>query len=280
MSARKRHPPGLMARKPPAVTRSYNVPFKDHTGKPALMSWFKSDNSPGLPFLSSWVFYMVNPDVFWEDFDGCAFTYGLEDNRLHCTGGGFRYEFFFLPGATAEECVAHYRGEMGARGTIWRQIRRVKAAMRKKKHDGGEEGADGPADDSVGESSDGESQDGSTGKRLPGLVWPKDDEDCYFINYRGWLFMYPDADVQWGRNQDHPVDLVKFNPIPLELGEGEVAKWDPMEHPIHSVQMSARGRKGLEAGAITWMEDRKHTHWEEAADIATVDATALGWESW
>lgn len=271
---------------PPSIVQNYSVTFNDHTGKPALMSWTKSGNTSGLPFLSSWVFYMVNPDVSREGFDGCAFQYGLENGRLHYTGGSFRYEFFFLPGATAAECVAHYRGELDARGTIWRQIRKVKTAMRKKKqNESGEEGADDPADDSVDDSVEGSSDDesryGSTSGRLPGLVWPKDDEDCNFINYRGWFFMYPDADVQWGANsEDHEVDLVTFDPIPLELEEDEIAKWDPMEHPIHSVRMSARGKKGLEAGAVSWMEDRKDTHWEEAANVATCYATDLGWESW
>ncbi|KAH7000753.1 hypothetical protein EDB80DRAFT_724424 [Ilyonectria destructans] len=268
-----------------SLARKYNVAFKDHTGKPALMSWRKSVNETRLPFLPSWVFYMVNPDFSYEGFDGCAFSFGLEKGRIRYTGGSFRYEFFFLPGATAEECVAHYRGEMDARGTIWRQIRKVTIAMKNKKQNEGKEGADSSTDDSIeGSSSGDESQDGSTGERLPGLIWQKDDDDCSSINYRSWLFMYPDADVQWGADSDdRQVDLVQFDPIPIEVEEDEILKWDPMEHPVHSERMSARGRAigwDIEAGVVSWMDDRKNANWEVAANEAMCNAKDLGWESW
>ncbi|KAL2752062.1 hypothetical protein ACRALDRAFT_1066143 [Sodiomyces alcalophilus JCM 7366] len=288
-SRRRVLPPGhkpksLVSKSLVSKSTSHNVTFKDHTGRSALMSWSGSEDEPSLPPLSSWVFYMVNPAVA-QDFDGCAFQYGLENDRILHRGGSFRYEFFFLPGATPEECAAHYRGELDARGTIWRQIRKVKTALKKKKEEEGEGGAD---DDSVerSSSSDDESQDGTAGEQqqqqqLPGLVWPKNDRDCYFINYRGWFFMYPDADVQWGANhEDREVYLVKFDPIPIEWEEGETVKFDPMEHPIHSERMSARGRKGYEEGAVSWMENRKNSNWEVAANDATCEARGLGWESW
>lgn len=227
---------------------------------------------------------MVNPDTPC-DFDGCKFQFGLEEDRVRHGGGSFRYEFFFLPGATAEECAAHYRGEIDARGTIWRQIRKVKKALEKKKKDEGDDGADDLADDPADNSDEGSSgdepQDGTAGERLPGLVWPRYDSDCDFVYYRGWLFMYPDADVEWGAtSKDREVNLVRFDPIPIEWEEGEVVRWDPMEHPIYSVQMSARGRDRMADGAAYWMEDRKSTHWEKAANAATCNAQELGWESW
>lgn len=85
------------------------------------MLWISLRVKRPLPSLASWVFYMVHPDVPL-DFDGRAFRSGLEDGHALdlARDSNFRYEFFFLPGATAEECHAHYRGEMEARGTIWR----------------------------------------------------------------------------------------------------------------------------------------------------------------
>ncbi|KAF7547241.1 hypothetical protein G7Z17_g7878 [Cylindrodendrum hubeiense] len=155
---------------------------------------------------------------------------------------------------------------MNARGTIWRQIRKVKMAMKKKQQDEGGEGVDDPIEEL---SPINGSQDGFTSK-LPGLVWPKDDKDCYFINYRGWLFMYPGADVQWGTDSiDHEVCLVKFDPIPIEWDEDDIVTWDPMEHPIHSKRMNARGsEENQNQAAVSWMEDRKNANWEVAANDA------------
>ncbi|KAH7146247.1 hypothetical protein EDB81DRAFT_794736 [Dactylonectria macrodidyma] len=286
-SARKRLPPGFkvipLASRLPYLR--HNVIFEDHTGTSALMSWTSSAKQSNLPHLSSWVFYMVHPDVP-RDFDGCVFQDGLENDRIIPIGGPSRYEFFFLPGATAEECVTHYRGELEARGTIWRQIRKSEIAMKKKnRYDGGagaddliKGGSNGPIEESA---SGGEAQDGDAGDQLPGLVWPDHDDDCYFINYRGWLFMYTDSNIQWSPEyEDRQVTVVKFDPIPIEWEEGEVVRWDPMEHPIHSEQMNARGRKGYEEGLVSWMGNRKSTHWDEEAGGATCRAVELGWKSW
>lgn len=52
--------------KPKSLTREakpYNVTLKDHTGNSARISWYGSRNGSSLPYLSSWVFYMVNTDV-------------------------------------------------------------------------------------------------------------------------------------------------------------------------------------------------------------------------
>jgi hypothetical protein len=278
-SARKYLPPGVEPKSLVSKAKYHNVTFKDHTGRPALMSWSGSENRPSIPYLCSWVFYMVNPEIP-RDFDGCAFQFGLEEDRVRYGFGSFRYEFFFLPGATTEECVAHYRGEMAARGTIWRQISKVKTALKeKKKQEAGEEGADDSAEDSSSADGD-EPSPGTAGEGLPGLVWPKKVDDCYFINYRSWLFMYLDADVQWGPNQDHDVYLVKFDPIPIEWEEGERVRWDPMEHPIHSELMKARGRVGHEEELASWMGNTSHSQWSVAANDAECDAEELGWESW
>ncbi|UPL03953.1 hypothetical protein LCI18_014887 [Fusarium solani-melongenae] len=273
-SARKR----CVDPKPRPKLKDHNVPFKDHTGSPAVMSWCGLENRPNRPYLPSWIFYMVNPEIP-RNFDGGAFMSGLESwSRINYGSGGFRYEFFFLPGATAEECIAHYRGEMAARGTVWRQVRKVKVAL-KKKHEASKEAVD----DSVEELSsddDDEPHSGITSEEgLPGLPWLKRSSDWYFTHYRTWLFMYLDADIQWGPDQDHDVCLVKFDPMPIELEEGERLRWDPMEHPIQLKHMKAMGRVGDE-GLVRWMSDRSDDHWAREASEATDDAEDLGWETW
>ncbi|KAH6892932.1 hypothetical protein B0T10DRAFT_481120 [Thelonectria olida] len=272
------YPSGPPNIKLPAKTSiaSNNLVFKDHTGRPALMSWESRGVKRPLPPLASWVFYMVHPDVA-TDFDGCAFQTGLEDCSGLCRGGTFRYEFFFLPGATAEECHTHYRGEMEARGTIWRQIRKVKRAVKRKKRENGEE-----VEDDSGQESSSNHDVAPSANQLPGLVWPKRDRDCEFVNYRGWFFMYPDADIKCGGAAGHARDvyLVRFDPIPQEWAEDEVPKFDPMEHPVHSKRMKARDPEYFECGLFGWMEMRKNSVWEEMADDATRKALELGWESW
>ena len=54
----------------------HNRIFNDHTGKPALMSWSAPERNGPLPPLSSWIYYMVYPDVRL-DFDGNALYWDL-----------------------------------------------------------------------------------------------------------------------------------------------------------------------------------------------------------
>ncbi|KAJ4318911.1 hypothetical protein N0V84_006629 [Fusarium piperis] len=263
-------------RLPPAVPITYeNLTFNDHTGAPALMSWEKSQRSKSpLPPLASWIFYMIHPDVP-RDFDGSKLYGGLEYDYEMCRGGLFRYEFFFLPGATAEECHAHFLGEMKARGTIWRQVRKVKKAIDRKKPDTGEE-----EDSSTEESSS--DDDTAVDSRLPGLVWPKRGHDWSDLIYRGWFFMYPHAGIECRTEEEKARDvyLVSFDPIPEEWDEELDGKFNPLETPIYSKRMKAKSDEWFDNGLFGWMEMRKCTHWAEEVGQATCDAWELGWESW
>ncbi|KPM42248.1 hypothetical protein AK830_g4354 [Neonectria ditissima] len=280
---------------PPTVRMHNNLIFKDHTGKPALMSWWSGGSKRPLPPLASWVFYMVHRDVP-HDFDGCVFRDSLEEahNVDSDRDPDTRYEFFFLPGATAEECHAHYLDELKARGTMWRQTRKVRRAVKDMKQ--GEELGDKTgqkstsiqepnsdeeppfeAEPSSDESSD---QDTNADNHLPGLVWPKRDRDTEDIWYRGWFFMYTDAEVQFkGAAGVHDVYRVTFDPIPQELFEESGDTFDPMEHPIYSERMEAMG-PGYEGALSYWMGRTRHSHWMQKADEATDHAIELGWESW
>ncbi|KAH7322712.1 hypothetical protein B0I35DRAFT_426303 [Stachybotrys elegans] len=288
----------------------YNIPFKDHTGRPALMSWLNAADEPSLPPLSSWVFYMVHPDFSLKDFDGDDFIFHVEDNDRY-SGGACRTEFFLLPGATAEECVQHYRAEIEARGTIWRQVRQVAAAVEASKrrsarlkakkeeqesqshHDGNIKGSEAePPKDQV--------SDSTRDQHLPGLVWAEEERDCLDIRYRGWFFLYPYADAQWGPDhKNRQVSAVMFDPIPndlSELEEGEVYKFDPMQHPVHIKSFSLYHNpprsqpgdpdyvEGLEyegTKAVHWMGDRMHAkRWEEACNVSWNTALGMGWETW
>lgn len=264
-----------------------NVIFSDHTGKPALMSWTSYEEGNNLPPLSSWVFYMVHPDVT-PDFDGVKFQQELDDGENMHRDSNFRFEFFFLPDATVEECHAHYLGEMKARGTIWRQIRKLKKIMvprreQMKKEIRELEGRewDEELDWTEKAYEDETDDDEDAGEQLPGLVWPKyeTEYELHSVGYRGWFFIYPDADLslkgEAGLNRD--IYLVQFDPVPLIEGETYIFK--PTDHPLHAEKMKARV-PGYDGGIWGWIYNRMKSVWEQEADQATDDAVELGWKSW
>ncbi|CAH0003213.1 unnamed protein product [Clonostachys byssicola] len=222
---------------------------------------------------------MVNPESP-RDFDGQKFALGLEDSRNPYDNGGFRYEFFFLPGATAEECITHYRGELAARGTIWHQVRKVAQAL-KEKDAASEEAVDDSAE-ARPPGDDDEPHFGVTSEQgLPGFPWVKEAKDWYFTNYRSWLLMYLDADIpRWDSDEDHNVCVVEFDPMPIEWEEGEKARWDPMGHPIRLRYKKARSMVDNEEALTSWMSNRTHSRWAREACEATDIAEDLGWEAW
>jgi hypothetical protein len=71
--------------------------------------------------------YFVNPDFNFslEAFDGAQFKRGLFKDAALSDFTGERFEFYHLPGATPEDCVAHYRAELEKRGTIWEDLERL-----------------------------------------------------------------------------------------------------------------------------------------------------------
>ncbi|KAM0419069.1 hypothetical protein ACHAPT_012008 [Fusarium lateritium] len=280
---------------PKGLVISNNRIFNDHTGKPALISWESTAAKCHLPPLPSWVYYMVHPDVP-RDFDGCELHNGLTDDSSLSRGGRFRYEFFFLPNATAKECHAHYRSEMEARGTLWRQVRKVKRAMKLKKQENGEQEESISGEESAlidedtrliiedNNNNDEDTmsdQDDTVDSHLPGLFWPLRDGDCYFVGYRGYFFMYTDAEIETrgADGEARNVYLVRFDPIPQEWREDETPTFDPIEHPVHAEQIKIRD-PNFEESLGGWMEMRKCAFWEQEARQTTSDALELGWESW
>lgn len=265
-----------------------NVVFSDHTGKPALMSWSGHGEGNNLPPLSSWVFYMVHPDVT-PDFDGVKFQEELDNAQDMHRGSNFRFEFSFLPGATVEECHAHYLGEMKARGTIWRQIRKVKKIMvprreQIKKERRELEGEEWNEEEDLKEDAyeDETDDNDDAGEQLPGLVWPKYESEtaAQSVGYRGWFFIYPDAGLslkgEAGLCRD--IYLVRFAPVPHP--EGESFTFNPMDHPVHAQKMKARDADYADHGIWGWIYNRMNSVWEREANQATGDAIELGWKSW
>ncbi|RSL86746.1 hypothetical protein CDV31_016356 [Fusarium ambrosium] len=172
---------------------------------------------------------------------------------------------------------------MEARGTLWRQVRKVKRAMKLRKQENGEqdESPSGEESAALDDEDTMPGQDDTVNSHLPGLFWPLDDSDCHFVGYRGYFFMYTDAEIETrgADGEARHVYLVRFDPIPEEWGEDEIPSFDPMEHPVHSEQIKVRD-PNFESSLGGWMEMRKCAHWEQEASGATSDALELGWETW
>ncbi|GKU05066.1 hypothetical protein FLAG1_07792 [Fusarium langsethiae] len=261
---------------PPKHPRTYhNRIFTDHNGKQALMSWSDLSINCPLPPLPCWVFYIVHPHTP-SDFDGCAFFQRLEDGQDYGLTAYFRYEFFFLPDATVEECHAHYVAEIKSRGTIWDQIAKVKTAIELKEQESGKMEPGGrpfqysPSD-----------LDGIGNGQLPGLVVPEVNDNEY-TPYSNWFFIYADAnpDCSGPEGLTREIYVVQFDPIPEDIDIDSGDTFNATEHPIFSERMKARGEDGWEGGLLGYMGLRKNSRWRLRATEATGDAMKLGWKSW
>ncbi|RGP76989.1 hypothetical protein FLONG3_4927 [Fusarium longipes] len=275
---------------------NHQITFKDHNGKSAIMAWHAIE-AQRVPTLPAWICYMVNPEIS-HGFNARKFCDSFEKDHTYYSEP-FRYEFFFLPGATPEECVAHYHKELAARGTMWPQIRKAWAPIKEKRAAEREKckRQKAEAGDSAQEPSDDENEEcehydrsmdryyaqddeepqanGPNEQNLPGLPWAKGSEVC---GHRQWLLMCTDDEVKWGpaipgRNEQAlNIRVVKFDPVPFEEEEDR-ARWDPMEHPIVVKQ-------DPELWFTCWASDRGHGTWANHSIYATQHATELGWETW
>ncbi|KAF4447802.1 hypothetical protein F53441_8706 [Fusarium austroafricanum] len=221
---------------------------------------------------------MLHPEAPYE-FDTCTLHCDLTDESSTGRGGPFRHEFFFLPGATAEEFHAHYLGEMKARGTIWRQIRKVNRAINLKKQESGITTSGTKAMQLIFDSD--YDQESTGNSQLPGFVWPKNDRNCDYVSYRGWFFMYHDADTdcQGDKSEKRAISLVTFDHIPMLRAEDKAPESDPMERPIYSRPIPVK-HKYVELSLGGWMESRVRKHWEDESNEATCEARKPGWTSW
>ncbi|KAL2871339.1 uncharacterized protein BJX67DRAFT_377118 [Aspergillus lucknowensis] len=93
------------------------IPFADHTGKTAYMV-FESWKSIPLPPLFSFSVYFTHVNATPENTDMEALHRDLSPRELD-----LRFDMYFLPGATIDDCIAHYNGEKAARGSYKEQIR-------------------------------------------------------------------------------------------------------------------------------------------------------------
>ncbi|KAL5339699.1 hypothetical protein BJX70DRAFT_362897 [Aspergillus crustosus] len=166
------------------------VPFTDHTGKIAYMVLKQGT----LPPLYSFSIYFTHPHSTPSNTDLKALAHELTPEDLQ-----IRYDIYFLPSVSAEDCVSHYEGEKAVRGSYKAQIKSLRASPR----------------DEV------RPLPGTTGQ-LPGMV----NRYLNISPYRALLYLSPDEDwreglVQVSFNRKSIVDETQYGeqgpPPPVEL---------------------------------------------------------------
>ena len=224
------------------------------------MSWHNySAEDRGIPPLWCWAFYFVNPGFNFspEAFDGAQFKTGLFKDAFSADYRSERFEFYYLPGATPEDCVAHYRAELEKRGTIWEDLERLNQALARREQGQAQE-------------------DPHHLNGLPGLV-PAYGQDNMMASYKGVIFMSQDAD--WdpehsGRRLCH----VEHDPIPQYqyYDPEEPIYFDPMEHPVHPEWIGA-------VQGAAWIDEYRTLNcgnmFQETLG-ANKEASSIGWNSW
>lgn len=165
----------------PHVVRNYAIPFKDHAGQPAL-SVFRSTTP--LPFLYSFSVYFTHPDASPDTSHAEELYRTLISGPHYQTNSvEFRLDFYFLPGASQDDCIAHYRAEKDARGTYEAQV----DAAASGNHGGG-----------------------GSGSGLAGLVASYAQHDRASYRYHGLLLVCDAADWRGG---DQLLTRVEFDPL-------------------------------------------------------------------
>lgn len=181
--------------RPRGVVRTHVIPFEDHVGQPAL-TVFKS-TSP-LPFLYSFSFYFTHPDASPDTSHAAELYDTLTRGSIYDSNDvEYRLDLYFLPNASQDDCIAHYRAEKDARGTYQAQVDAVASS------------GDAQQQPSAGDDSDGGSRSGS---RLPGLVASYAHDKSRFP-YHGLLLILDAAD--W-REGDQLLTHVEFDPLSRE----------------------------------------------------------------
>jgi hypothetical protein len=104
----------------PYVSRTHVIPFEDHAGQPALTV---SESTSPLPFLYSFSFYLTHPDASPDTSHATELYKTLTRGPLYDSNDvEYRLDLYFLPNASQDDCIAHYRAEKDARGTYQAQV--------------------------------------------------------------------------------------------------------------------------------------------------------------
>lgn len=238
--------------------RDYTIRFTDHANFPSLMVYMSDERSP-LPRLWNYVIYFTHPETNFMDVEPTAIEF-LSAIVGRNNGCDYRLDMHFLPDAGDEECIAHFKAELAARGSVSVQISALDLPEDKLDHDP---------------------------KSLPGLVPSYDNTDDFYENFifivptRGW-----NAEGQLLRH-------VCFGPMSDEqyqslMEEDEVENYDPLA-PFSTNEVWLRYEDGAVTNAtppglrdcFNIMETNRVGHFVEEVDEAWQRGVEdKGWETW
>lgn len=105
--------------------QSEPIPFIEHTGKTAYMVFGYGI----LPPLFSFAIYFTHPDATPKNTDMKALEHQITPENYT-----IRYDVYFLPRASTDDCIAHYHDEKEARGSYKDQIKAFRATPRDEIH--------------------------------------------------------------------------------------------------------------------------------------------------
>ena len=112
------------------TVKIHTIPFIDHRSKTAYMVFENLEPFP-LPPLYSFAIYFTHP-VATPDmvgfFQQLMSEYGDSDDFA------IRLDIYFLPSATYEDCISHYRNEKATRGSYLDQVRMFEKCDRDEVH--------------------------------------------------------------------------------------------------------------------------------------------------
>ena len=109
----------------------HTIPFIDHRSNTAYMVFSNIEHCP-LPPLYSYAIYFTHPAAT-PDLVGFYEQLAWEE----CGGGSdfaVRFDMYFLPSATHEDCISHYINEKTTRGSYLDQVRMFKQCDRGEVH--------------------------------------------------------------------------------------------------------------------------------------------------
>ena len=110
---------------------THTIPFLDHRSKTSYMVFENMPRCP-LPPLFSFAIYFTHPSAT-PDLVG-LFDQVSEDSGGDADFAGVRFDIYFLPSATHEDCISHYSTEKATRGSYLEQVRVLNQCPRDEVH--------------------------------------------------------------------------------------------------------------------------------------------------
>lgn len=227
------------------------VPFTDNAGKPARMV-FRGHSCGNLPPLYTFAIYFTHTSASPRRFDSAGLLDGIFNGSPLDDSGSIRLDLYFLPGASSDDCIAHYRGEKAARGDYRAQISALENAR--------DERIAGP----------------SVVGRLPGLV--PDYMDDVIEAYHGILFVCHEKDWRKGAGFMRRVEFDR-------VSEQEYRTVDDNIPPLVFKAWEAIGKASPLYGASGttmgwWMFEKSMGMTEHVTSAPLQEARRRGWTGW